>query len=143
MDVFRKTEGVWEGTLTRINGDGTVQDQAKSRVVQQIVGENGWHQHNTFTFADGKSIEFIFDGSFSDEGSLSFAATNLVGVARPVHDDIILLVADVPNPAGMKFYEMTQIATPGRRMRTSQRILDGRLVSVQIFDEYKVAEHGG
>jgi len=142
LEVFHKIEGVWEGTLTRINGVGTVQDQMKSRVVQRIEGENGWYQHNTFTPANGNPLEFIFHGTFNEEGHLSFAATNLIGVARAVADDIILLTADVPNPPGMKFYEMTQFANPGKRMRTSQRVLDGKLHSVQIFNEERTADTG-
>lgn len=88
-DLFDAHCGTWEGTYTRTDAAGNVVDSHKSYLELQRVG-NKWRQKNVYTWPDGRSQTFEFEGRFNPEGELEFNTERLIGKAWKSRDTILL-----------------------------------------------------
>jgi hypothetical protein len=86
---------------------------------------NKWRQKNVYTWANGESKTFEFEGTFNAKGELKFDTDRLIGTAWR-SGDTILLQWEYQNGISNKNFEQINLLEPGSRMRSWQLSIQGK-----------------
>jgi hypothetical protein len=137
--IFAQHTGIWEGTYTRIDAQGQVIDQHRSRLTLRIEG-NTWRQTNEYTWPDGRREFHDFGASPIDQdGVLYYDNPRIVGKAWETGDTICLEWQYKQQP-GTQLYEIINLLGDGHRMRTWQHSRNGHFEGLTMIEERRVAK---
>ena len=146
LTLFPKHLGIWEGTYSRINADGTLRDQWKSRLTCSMDGRK-YHQVNQYFWDDG--FEECLDFGvceFTDEGVLIFDNPRLYGEAYESGRSVILTWNYKDQPGSMLFEQIDLIGDKeDTRIRVWKWANDktGEFNGVTMISERKVCDQSG
>jgi hypothetical protein len=145
--VLARSEGVWAGTFRRLDAEGRIVAEFKSRVTKRYLVDAPWpriyHQTNHYEFPDGTSQHLETYGEFRD-GRIHFESERVKGwqlddPADPYKRTVLLHMVYKDRPEEY-VYELINVSDDGRyRTRMTQFLKDGRTVQRTLIDEEKLA----
>lgn len=140
LKIFPKHTGVWEGTYTRINPDGTVRDKWNCRLTVRFEGENQYHQVNEYMWDDGH-YECLDFGvcEFNEKGELIFDNPRIYGKAWETNNSIVL-TWNYKDREGSSLYEIIDLIGPKEehRIRVWKWAQGDEFQGLTMIDERKV-----
>lgn len=141
LRLFPKHTGIWEGTYTRINPDGSIRDRWKSRLTIRMMEDNGYHQVNQYFWEDGHEECHDFGiCQFNEEGHLVFDNPRILGRAWETGDSVNL-VWEYKNRPGSKLYEMIDLIGNGdHRIRVWKWAQNDDFHGLTMIEERQVAK---
>lgn len=140
LRLFPKHTGVWEGTYTRIEPDGTIRDKWKSRLTIRFEGSNGYHQVNEYTWDDGHYECHDFGVChFDKNGCLIFDNPRILGKAWETEDSVVLNWSYKDRP-GSKLYEIIDLIGPleKHRIRVWKWSTNDNFEGLTMIDEHQI-----
>lgn len=142
LKIFPKHIGVWEGSYTRINPDGSVRDKWRSKLTCRFVGERGYHQVNEYTWDDGfyECLDFGIC-QFDKDNVLIFDNPRILGKSWET-DGSIVLHWEYKDKPGSKLFEIIDLIGPDEthRIRVWKWALGDEFQGLTMIDERKVQE---
>ncbi|MFN9622712.1 MAG: CpcT/CpeT family chromophore lyase [Cyanobacteriota bacterium] len=145
LPALARQMGVWEGTFRRYDAEGCLRDTFASTVVQRLeVREGRWHYSQTSLFPGAAGGPQRIEATGRMEGGrLWFQSERLEGWAMDVPEapGTTVLVFESRDGSNLRVQEISQLVSGGRRrLRTTQTLQDGELLSRSHIDEHKAAE---
>jgi len=140
LKLFPKHVGVWEGTYTRINADGSVRDKWKSRLTIRFEGERDYHQVNEYMWDDGHYECHDFGVCrFNDDGELIFDNPRILGKSWETQSSVVLTWTYRDRP-GSKLFEIIDLIGPEdkHRIRCWKWAQDDEFQGLTMIDERQV-----
>jgi len=140
LKLFPKHIGVWEGSYTRINADGSIRDKWKSRLTIRWEGPGNYHQVNEYMWDDGHYECHDFGVcQFNEKGELIFDNPRILGKAWETHNSIVLTWSYRDRP-GSKLYEIIDLIGPEdkHRIRVWKWAQDDEFQGLTMIDERQV-----
>lgn len=117
LRLFPKHTGVWEGTYTRINADGSIRDKFKSKLTIRFEGPTKYHQVNEYFWDDGHHECLDFGVcEFNEKGELIFDNPRLIGKAWETNDSVVLIWS-YKNKPGSHLFENIDLIGPDDKHR--------------------------
>lgn len=145
--ALAKNEGVWDGMFRRLDAEGRITAEFKSRIIKRYLPDETWpnmyHQTNMYEFDDGERQRIDTKGWFS-EGKIHFSSERVDGwqmddPADPFQRTVFLYMVYKSNP-DQYVYEMINVSDDGRyRTRMTQFLQNGQTVSRTVIDEELVS----
>jgi len=138
--AMRAHEGIWEGTYRHLDAAGALEDQHAARVVCAFPddGQVFYRQTITFSWADGRAREAVFDGVIRGD-TVWFDTPTFHGKSWETHDGLILLNLVRKDEPGANFFEIICMGEDGQsRARTWHWFRDGALYRRTLCDEVRV-----
>lgn len=141
LRLFPLHLGVWEGTYTRIQPDGTITDRWHSRLSIKMSDTNKYHQVNEYTWDDGHYECHDFGVSFFNEkGELIFDNPRMKGKAWETENSVVLTWSYLDRP-GSNLYELIDLIGDNKhRIRVWKWSYNDIFEGLTMIDERKVAE---
>lgn len=142
LKLFPKHLGVWEGTYKRINPDGTLRDEWKSRLSVRFESEDfrKYHQVNEYMWSDGHYECHDFGVcEFNDDWELIFDNPRILGKAWETQNSIVLNWSYRDRP-GSNLYEIIDLIGPKEehRIRCWKWSTNDVFEGLTMIDEHKV-----
>lgn len=134
--LLRDLAGTWEGSNTRVDTSGRVLDSHSMRIRINVDGVE-WNQHNTYTWPDGRSLEFPLIGRFVSPTEVHFANSRIRGRLW-VSQDIVLVNWSYIEQSSTNLWELMSFPEPERRVRVWQHTRGGKLEAVTFIDEQRL-----
>lgn len=113
-------EGTWIGHYRHLSESGELLDEHDSRVECTLPDETDvvFRQTNHFTWADGRTLDYGFEGSLRNN-QLWFDTATFVGGGWQTEADVIMLRLDRKDLPGQKFIEVIMMGeNQNHRVRT-------------------------
>lgn len=125
--------GVWEGTYTHLDAEGTIIERFASR--QEVRFENGrWYERITY-HRNGQAPEVLdFRGRFEGD-RLVFDAADFHGEASMVDDGLMIFPYRWKARPHEQVIETVTMPRPGAKVRLWQRFDHGELTRVTVINE--------
>jgi hypothetical protein len=139
LRLFPKHTGVWEGSYIRIDANGNVTNQWKSRLTIKLEGSD-YHQVNHYIWDDGhEEIHDFGISKFDDEGTLIFDSPRIEGYSWETRDSVCL-VWTYKNRLGSKLFEMIDLIGDGtHRVRNWRWTENDEFQGITMIDERKIS----
>jgi len=139
LKLFPKHTGVWEGSYIRIDANGNVTNQWKSRLTIKLEGSD-YHQVNHYIWDDGhEEIHDFGISKFDDEGTLIFDSPRIEGYSWETRDSVCL-VWTYKNRLGSKLFEMIDLIGDGtHRVRNWRWTENDEFQGITMIDERKIS----
>ena len=140
MPVLVKHEGEWKGKYILVDAEGQVLDQHDSYLTCSFPsdGSSDYFQVNRYTWADGKTEEHQFPGTYKD-GRVYFDSPRIYGYCWEADDLTVILTWHYRHDPDNWLYEMIQISADGQhRARTWHWFKDGELIRRTLVKEKRV-----
>ncbi|MBK7633728.1 MAG: DUF3598 family protein [Saprospiraceae bacterium] len=140
LRLFPKHTGIWEGTYIRINAEGQVTNQWKSRLTIKLYDDNKYHQANHYMWDDGHEELHDFGvSSFDETGTLIFDSPRIEGYSWETRDSVCLIWT-YKNRPGSKLFEMIDLIGDGTHRVRNWRWTEGdEFQGITMINERKVA----
>ena len=140
LKLFPKHTGVWEGTYTRIEPDGTMRDRWKSRLTIKMEGKK-YHQVNQYFWDDGfeECLDFG-ECEFNDKDELIFDNPRLLGKAYESGRSVILTWEYKDQPDSILFEQIDLIGNDDHRIRVWKWAQGDTVNGITMINERKVKE---
>jgi hypothetical protein len=142
LKLFPLHLGIWEGTYTRIQPDGTVTDKWRSRLSIRLFDTNKYHQVNEYIWDDGH-YEFHDFGisQFNEAGELIFDNPRILGKAWETGDSVVLTWSYRDRP-GSNLYEIIDLIGEQKkhRIRVWKWSCNDTFEGLTMIDEHKTGE---
>ena len=136
MNVFDLHIGAWSGTHTVLDAEDREIDRFEVRVDCRREG-NVWRQSTSRVWADGRTRDSQFTGTFRGEHELIYDHPNLQGRGLPVSDrDIVSAWVD-PDVPGVRFIGIITLLAGHQRVLTIQKIEGDRLTARLLMREHR------
>lgn len=140
LRLFPKHTGIWEGTYTRIEPDGSMRDRWRSRLTIRMMEDGRYHQVNQYFWDDG--FEECHDFGiceFNEEGQLIFDNPRIIGRAWETRDSVCL-IWDYKHRPGSRLYEMIDLIGDGtHRIRVWKWSQGDEFQGLTMIEERRVA----
>jgi len=137
-ELFDAHCGTWEGTYAITDAAGNLIDFHQSHLELQRTGDK-WKQKNTYTWADGKTKTFVFEGAFNADGELEFDTERLIGKAwKSGHT--ILLQWEYQDGISNRNFEQINMLGAGKRMRSWQLSREGEPIGHVLISETQTSK---
>ncbi len=140
MPVLARHEGEWLGTYTLVDTSGKILDQHESHLSCQFPtdGPYPYYQVNRYTWADGKTEEHQFPGTYREK-TLWFDSDRILGKAWEIDDSTVILWFSYKSDPGMYLYEMIQISPDNNhRARTWHWFKDHQIYQRTLIQEKRI-----
>lgn len=136
--IFPEMTGIWEGTYSRYDQNGSLMFKHNSRLILRLDG-NEWRQINHYIFNDGREEYHNFGMSlFNAEGRMQYNNPRIVGEAwEDSNGKNILLWWSYKDEPGTMLHEMITPIAPGHRTRVWQHLRNGKFEGVTVIEEWK------
>ena len=134
-------EGTWTGHYRHLSESGELLDEHDSRVECTLPDETDiiFRQTNRFTWADGRTLDYGFEGSLHND-RLWFDTATFVGGGWQTGDGIITLILDRKDLPGHKFIEVIVMGdNQNHRVRTWYYFENGICYKRTLCTEQRVA----
>jgi 2-C-methyl-D-erythritol 4-phosphate cytidylyltransferase len=146
LPALAQQMGLWEGTFRRYDAEGRLRDTFASTVVQRLEAREGsWHYSQTSLFPEAAEGPRRIEATGRMEGGrLWFQSERLDGWAMDVPEapGTTVLLFESRDGSNLRVQEISQLLEGGRRrLRTTQTLQDGRLLSRSHIDEHKTLEN--
>jgi len=140
LRIFPKHTGIWEGKYVRIDANGKVTNQWKSRLTIKLSEGGAYHQVNQYMWDDGHEELHDFGVSHFDEtGTLIFDSPRILGYSWETRDSVCL-VWEYKNRPGSKLFEMIDLIGDGTHRVRNWRWTEGDVFQgITMIEERKVA----
>lgn len=139
LKLFPHHSGIWEGNYKRIDQNGKIVFEHKSRLTLKLEGRN-WYQTNYYTFENGREEFHNFGQAvFNDEGIMTFDNPRIIGYAWEDRNNV-LLTWEYKDEPGSKLHELITLLEPGHRMRVWQFSKNNEFQGLMMIEERKVAD---
>jgi hypothetical protein len=141
LKLFPNHTGIWEGTYTRIQPDGTISDKWRSRLSIKMFGDSQYHQVNEYFWDDGHYECHDFGISqFNENGELIFDNPRITGKAWETHDSVVL-IWDYKDRPGSRLYELIDLIGDGtHRIRVWKWSYNDDFEGLTMIDERQVGK---
>ncbi len=145
--ALAKNEGVWDGMFRRVDADGRITAEFKSRIIKRYLPDETWpdmyHQTNIYNLANGERQQFDTKGWFAD-GKIHFSSDRVDGWQMDDPADsfqrTVFLYMVYKSNLDQYVYEMINVSDDGRyRTRMTQFLKDGQTVRRTLIDEELVS----
>lgn len=145
LPALARQMGVWEGTFRRYDAEGRLRDTFSSTVVQRLEArEGGWHYSQISLFPEAADGPRRIEATGRMEGGrLWFQSERLEGWAMDVPEapGTTVVLFESRDGSHLRVQEISQLSEGGRRrLRTTQTLRDGQLLSRSHIDERKTLE---
>lgn len=140
LKLFPKHTGIWEGVYIRIDANGNLTNQWKSRLTIKLYDNNKYHQANHYMWDDGHEELHDFGVSeFDATGTLIFDSPRIEGCSWETRDSICLIWT-YKNRPGSKLFEMIDLIGDGTHRVRNWRWTEGdEFQGITMINERKVA----
>lgn len=142
MPILRDHLGLWEGEYIHLDARGVMIDRHASHLNCWVPtdGSSDIVQVNTYTWADGRSEAFTFEGKVS-KGICYFDTERIIGEMSQIDDlSIVLTWRYQSNPNGY-LYELIQLSKDKQaKFRTWHWMEQDRLVKRTIITERRITQ---
>lgn len=141
MPLLARHAGEWQGEYIYLDNAGNVLDRHDSHLTSTFPtdGSSDYHQTNRYTWADGRTEEIQFPGTYRD-CRVYFDTARLKGHTWEVDDKTIILTWVYKNEPENYLYEMIQLSPCGNhRARTWHWFKNGEIFKRTIIKEQRVA----
>lgn len=143
MPLLARHEGEWEGAYTYVDRSGKVTDEHRSLLSCRLPDDGTWdyYQVNKYTWADGRTEEHRFPGTYLGDGRCEFDTERIKGEFWAVDDTTIYLSwVYKKRDADMRLFELIVLSEDGRnRSRTWQWVSGGLCVQRTLINETRVS----
>lgn len=139
LRLFPKHTGVWEGMYRRIDAEGKLIGEWKSRLTIRMFDDNKYHQVNQYFWDDGHE-EFHDFGvcEFNEKGHLIFENPRISGYSWETGDSVCLTWT-YKNRPGSKLYEMIDlIGDDTHRIRNWRWAQGDEFQGITMIEERRV-----
>jgi hypothetical protein len=137
MGLFDDHVGVWCGTHVVIDSQGRELDRFEATVTCRRDGDR-WFQTTTRAWPDGRAAESEFTGTFDAAGVLHYQHPHVVGQGMDVGDHNIVSIWKDPDRPDVSYSSLITLLNRDRRVRTVQKIENGRLAARILVKEARV-----
>lgn len=140
MPNMLRHAGEWEGVYRHVSRDFELVDEHRmwTKCEFPMDGAYAYIQSNRLTWADGRTEERSFGGSFRD-GLLRWDTDRFSGTGWETHHGIVMLRLDRKDLADAHFTEMIELSADGNsRARTWQWFEGGQPVRRTLCDEWRI-----
>jgi hypothetical protein len=137
MGLFDDHIGVWCGTHLVIDSQGREIERFEATVRSRREGDR-WFQTTTRAWPDGRATESEFTGTFDAAGVLHYQSPRVVGRGIDVGDGNIISIFKDPDEPDVTYCSIITLLSRDRRVRTVQKIENGRLASRTLVKEARV-----
>lgn len=141
MPAIVAHEGEWEGVYRYLDADGTLLDehQTWTRCEFPDEGDDHYIQHNRLSWADGRTAEYRFPGTWRD-GYLRWDTDRFHGLGWETEGGVLMLRLERRDVPDSYYVEMINLA-PDRqtRARTWQWFKGGKPWKRTLCDERRIA----
>lgn len=140
MPNMLRHAGTWEGVYRHIARDFALLDEHRMWTFCEFPtdGPYAYIQHNRLTWADGRTEERSFPGTFRG-GLLHWDTDRFTGYGWEAADGTVMLRLDRKDVANAHFVEMINLSSDGNtRARTWQWFEDGAPTRRTLCDERPV-----
>lgn len=140
MPVLARHEGEWVGTYTLVDTSLKIIDHHQSHLSCQFPtdGPYPYYQVNRYTWADGKTEEHQFPGTYRDK-TLWFDSDRILGKAWEIDDSTVILWFSYKAAPTMYLYEMIQISPDNNhRARTWHWFKDHQIYQRTLIQEKRI-----
>ncbi len=141
FNLFPHMSGIWQGTYSRYNAQGTLLFTHKSKLSLRLDGME-WRQINHYTFDNGREEYHNFGMSpFNEQGIMQYNNARIIGEAwEDTNGKNILLWWSYKDEPDTMLHEMITPLEPGHRTRVWQHIRNNVFEGVTVIEEWKTAE---
>jgi hypothetical protein len=139
LRLFPKHTGIWEGSYMRIDAQGKIINQWKSRLTIKLEGSD-YHQVNHYIWDDGhEEIHDFGISKFDENGTLIFDSPRIEGYSWETRDSVCL-VWSYKNRPGSKLFEMIDLIGDGTHRIRNWRWSEGdEFQGITMIEERKIA----
>lgn len=140
MPAIVAHEGLWDGHYRHFAADGTLIDEHRTWTHCEFPDEGDAHyiQHNRLTWADGRTAEYRFPGTWRD-GFLRWDTDRFHGIGWETEGGVLMLRLERRDVPDAYYVEMITLAPDGRtRARTWQWFKDGKPWKRTLCDEWRI-----
>jgi hypothetical protein len=130
--------GTWQGTYARTNAAGILVDCHMSLLEMQRT-DNQWRQKNVYTWQDGRTQTFEFEGTFNADGKLVFDTRLLIGKAWKTGPTILMQWEYQYGMSNQNFEQINLLAA-GKRMRSWQLSILGNPTGYVLIAEEQTSK---
>jgi hypothetical protein len=128
--------GVWEGTYSHFEVDGTLIEKFESRQETRLVGED-WFERITYRRVNQDPEVIDFRARQVGE-ELLFNDSNFLGRTEVVNDRILAFPYTWKDKPHLKVLELIYIVSDNYRTRTWQSFENDKLVKFTLIEENRV-----
>jgi len=139
LKLFPKHTGVWEGTYKRIDVNGKLLDQWKSRLTIRMMPNRQYHQVNQYFWEDGfeECLDFGIC-QFNEHNELIFDNPRLSGKAWETGRSVVL-IWDYKHRPGMTLFEQIDlIGDDTHRIRVWKWSENDNFLGITMIEERRV-----
>ena len=141
-------EGDWYGTYVHVDETGKEVDRHVSHLIANFPGGPDYHQTNRYKWADGRTEEHLFPGSFDpDSGRIIFDTERIDGWARGLDERHVQLQFTYKGGSDHYVYEFVHLSDDERHRSRTWHWYDGdgRLYKRTLIAETRdpTDEHDG
>ncbi len=141
LRLFPKHTGIWEGTYRRIDANGQLYNQWKSRLTIRMLPENRYHQVNEYFWDDGHHELHDFGiCQFDERGHLIFDNPRITGESWESGNSVILVWSYKNRPASRLFEQIDLIGNDDHRIRVWKWAEGDEFQGVTMIEERQVAK---
>ncbi|MBL7814236.1 MAG: DUF3598 family protein [Saprospiraceae bacterium] len=141
LRLFPLHLGIWEGTYTRIQPDGTVSNTFRSRLTIRMPDDRTYQQVNEYFWDDGHYECHDFGTTyFNEQGELIFDNPRMVGKAWETQNSVVLTWSYRDRPDSQLYELINLIGDNKHRIRVWKWSCGDVFEGLTMIDERKVGE---
>lgn len=136
-EAVLKHTGTWEGTYRKVDTKTMEMTDTHRSVLEVGIHEDKYAERNTYTWDDGRVIQYIFTG-YLDGNLVQINSERVLGTCFVVSDDLLVFYGNIRNSPS-DIVDTVRLLTSKTRARTWQVRMNDDVVELVHVEEEKIS----